>query len=104
MNFIQDQKEYLAEYRTGHRTLGCRIAHMIGIPFIIASAFVVSVNLTVALAFFLIGWGLQFLGHIAFEHNSPLFLSDPLNPLSYTTAVIFIAQEYGQLILKGKLK
>lgn len=99
MNFLHAQQEYLAKYRTGHTTLGCRIMHMIGIPMIMASFIAGYHNLLIGVGLFVIGWTLQFLGHTVFEKNSPLFLSDPLNPLSYTTAVIFIAQEYGQLLL-----
>lgn len=58
------------------------------------------VNLYSGIALFTVGWFLQFLGHVAFEKNSPLFLNNPFNPLSYTTAVIFTAQEYGQFITR----
>ncbi len=145
---LRAQQEYLAKYRTGHTTLGCRISHMIGVPMIMASilAFVLYLtpaltvtaiitkyaftqpslqnalflfrvalpnilsdvltmptaitNLIAGIALFAIGWLLQFAGHMFFEKNSPLFLTNPLNPLSYTTAVIFIAQEFGQLITR----
>lgn len=145
---IRAQQEYLAKYRTGHTTLGCRVTHMIGVPMIMASmvAFVLYLTppltvtaiiakyaftqpsidnglflfrvalpnvlsdilvtptgisqLIAGIALFGIGWLLQFAGHKFYEKNSPLFLSHPFNPLSYTTAVIFIAQEYGQLITR----
>jgi len=144
---IHAQKEYLARYKQGHTTLGCRITHMVGVPLIMASIvafamyfipvlrysiitlyaaiqmgtlqvafevltrvlpFVISNALTdfhtlpflhVSIGLFGVGWVLQFLGHIMFEKNSPLFLSNPFNPLSYTTAVLFIAEEFGRLIL-----
>lgn len=57
-------------------------------------------NLAAGIALFSVGWLLQFAGHVLFEKNSPLFLSNPFNPLSYTTAVIFIAQEFGQLLTR----
>lgn len=56
------------------------------------------VHLYAGIALFIVGWVFQFIGHVAYQKNSPLFLSNPFNPLSYTTAVIFIAEEYGQLI------
>ncbi|MBX9879560.1 MAG: DUF962 domain-containing protein [Candidatus Obscuribacterales bacterium] len=145
---LRAQIDYLSLYRAGHKTVGCRITHMIGIPMIMASliaftlylipilkvsAFIVKcafsptgmqhfhfflhvalpnilqsvattpsavTNLMAGIALFTVGWFLQFLGHVAFEKNSPLFLNNPFNPLSYTTAVIFTAQEYGQLITR----
>jgi len=57
-------------------------------------------NLKAGIALAVIGWIFQFIGHKFYEKNSPLFLSNPFNPLSYTTAVIFIAGEFGQLILR----
>lgn len=57
-------------------------------------------NLIAGVSLFSIGWVLQFIGHMFFEKNSPLFLSHPFNPLSYTTAVLFIAQEFGRLIAR----
>lgn len=74
---------------------------LVTLPNILQSALTMPsalVNLYASIALFAIGWIFQFIGHVVYQKNSPLFLSNPFNLLSYTTAVIFIAEEYGQLI------
>ncbi len=75
-------------YEATHRNKTNRWLHMAGIPFIVAGA-------TGLFAFkpyrpawgvsagsFAFGWGLNILGHVAFERNAPAFKDDPLSFLA----------------------
>jgi uncharacterized membrane protein YGL010W len=88
-------------YRAEHRTLGCKITHMFGIPMIVASLPTIFFHWQVAIALFGIGWALQFIGHYVFEKNRPVVLADPLNPLTYLTAIVFVTEEWAK-VLSGK--
>lgn len=88
-------------YRQNHRTLGCKVTHMFGIPLIILTLPVLFFSWKIALGCFVIGWALQLIGHYVFEKNQPVFLADPVNPLTYFYAVIFVGEEWVKL-LSGK--
>jgi hypothetical protein len=74
-------ERWIAQYSSSHQNRVNRICHTLGIPFIVFSIllFLVSIFIhrlwTYALALFLLGWILQFIGH-AFEGKPPEFLSD----------------------------
>lgn len=89
---------HMAHYRAAHRTLGCRLTHMIGVPMIVASIPILFFNWRWALALFVIGWTFQFAGHRFFEHNRPVLMADPSSPLTYFSALIFVAQEWAQML------
>lgn len=90
--------EHLATYRREHTTKGCKITHMFGIPMILVSFFFVSTNLLTAVLLFVVGLALQIIGHRVFEKNRPIFLSNPLDLLNYTAAIIFVADEWFKLL------
>lgn len=92
---------HMEVYRNEHRTLGCKLTHMFGVPMIAASVPTVFFHWPIALAMFVIGWVLQFVGHYVFEKNRPVLLSDPKNPWTYFAAIIFVAEEWGK-VLTGK--
>ena len=77
-------------YCSQHRTLGCRITHMIGIPMLALTPVVWLVNRKAAGQLFKWGWALQMLGHYAFEHNKPVFL-EMRNPFTLVSALIFVS-------------
>ena len=85
---------HMAHYRQEHRTVGCKISHMIGVPTIVASLLVVWLNWQVGLAMFIFGWTLQFVGHRFFERNKPVLAEDPRNPYTYLSAIVFVGQEW----------
>lgn len=85
-------------YRREHRTLGCKITHMIGVPMIVASLPALLVDWPLSIALFVIGWILQFAGHYVFEHNRPVLLANPKNPLTYFAAIVFVTDEYKRLL------
>ena len=87
-------RDYLDEYGEGHRHLGTRVTHMLGIPMIVASLPVFPVNPLLGGGLFVGGWVLQLIGHYAFEKNSPLLFNDPLNML---IGVVWAAKEWFEL-------
>ena len=87
-------RQYLDEYAEGHRHVGTRLLHMVGIPIIVASLPVFPVNPLLGGGMFAAGWVLQIIGHWAFEKNSPLLFNDPLNML---IGVVWAAKEWADL-------
>ncbi len=74
-------ENWIAEYAEGHRHPINKLSHTIGIPLIVVSLliFVAAIFVTglwkIALALFVVGWILQFIGH-AFEGKPPEFFKD----------------------------
>jgi uncharacterized membrane protein YGL010W len=64
-------------YKVKHRHPLNRLSHSIGIPLILISLPLFLINWRWALALFVSGWVLQFVGH-AIEGNQPAFFSNPL--------------------------
>ena len=73
--------EWIAQYASSHQHPVNRFCHTLGIPLIVISivwlivAWLASALLWPAVALFVIGWVLQFVGH-AFEGKRPEFLND----------------------------
>ncbi|MFN2501164.1 MAG: Mpo1-like protein [Pyrinomonadaceae bacterium] len=73
--------EWIEEYSESHRHPMNRLTHKIGIPMIAVSlvliplAFFVTGVWRIAIALFVIGWILQFVGHY-FEGKPPEFMKD----------------------------
>lgn len=88
-------RQYLDEYAEGHRQLGTRLTHMVGIPMIVASLPVLPFNPLLGGGMFVGGWILQFIGHYVFEHNDPKFFGDPMNLL---VGVLWSAIEWAELV------
>jgi hypothetical protein len=61
---MKTESENLAYYRSQHRTPGCRITHMVGVPLIIAASLTSLVNRKKASKMFAVGYFLQISGHI----------------------------------------
>jgi uncharacterized membrane protein YGL010W len=92
-----------AHYRAHHRTVGCKITHLFGVPMIALSLPVLLFNRKLGAGLFLGGWALQFIGHFVFEKNRPMLFKDPTDPLTYCSALIFVAQEWLHLLRGGRL-
>lgn len=98
MESFQDHQRM---YEREHSTLGCKITHMFGVPLIAASAPLFFFQAKLAAVLFIVGWILQFIGHYVFERNKPVFFGNPLNPMTYCSALVFVGQEWLKL-LTGK--
>jgi len=68
---------FVDNYKAKHRHPLNRLSHSIGIPLIVASLPLFFFSWRWALALFVIGWALQFIGH-AIEGNQPAFFGNPL--------------------------
>lgn len=74
-------EQWIAQYASSHQHPVNRVCHTFGIPTIVVSLALSATSIFYhplwrpALALFLIGWGLQFIGH-AFERKLPEFFHD----------------------------
>lgn len=68
---------FVEEYKTKHRHPLNRLTHSFGIPMIVLALPVVFFSWRWALALFVVGWILQFVGH-AIEGNQPAFFRNPV--------------------------
>lgn len=94
------QEEYAAtleHYKSQHKTLGCKITHMIGVPMIALSVPMLLISPRRSANLFAGGWALQFLGHYVFEKNSPVVLTDYRNPMVMLAALNYVAEGWGRL-------
>ena len=66
----------LANYKAKHQHPLNRLSHSIGIPLIVISLPLFLFNWRWAVALFVLGWILQFVGH-AIEGNQPAFFRNP---------------------------
>jgi uncharacterized membrane protein YGL010W len=90
----------LAYYQSQHRTVGCKVTHMIGIPIIALSIPMFLIKRKLAMQMHLIGWVLQFIGHYVYEHNKPVLL-ETKDPLMVLAALQFCRDEWVRA-LKGR--
>ena len=67
----------IENYKAKHRHPLNKLAHSIGIPMIVLSLPLFLFNWRWALALFIVGWILQFVGH-AIEGNQPAFFKNPM--------------------------
>lgn len=68
---------FIENYKAKHQHPLNRLTHSIGIPMIVVSLPVFLFNWRWALALFVAGWILQFVGH-AIEGNQPAFFRNPV--------------------------
>ncbi len=94
---IEHYRERLAYYRSRHRTVGCKITHMVGIPIIALSFPALLFNRKLAFQMHSVGWILQFIGHYVFEHNKPVLL-ETKDPLIVLAALQFCAEEWSRAL------
>jgi len=85
--------KHLAYYRSQHRTLGCKITHLVGIPVLVLSVPALLFSRRLALQLQAVGWLLQFVGHFVYEHNKPVLIG-ARDPLTIMAALAFIAEEW----------
>jgi uncharacterized membrane protein YGL010W len=68
---------FIEEYKAKHRHPLNRLTHSFGIPLIVLALPLVFFSWRWALALFVVGWVLQFVGH-AIEGNQPAFFHNPV--------------------------
>lgn len=68
---------FIEEYKSKHRHPLNRLSHSVGIPLIVLSLPLFFFNWRWALALFVVGWALQFVGHLI-EGNQPAFFRNPV--------------------------
>ena len=68
---------FIESYKAKHQHPLNRMTHNIGIPMIVISLVLVFFNWRWALALFIVGWILQFVGHLI-EGNRPAFFRNPV--------------------------
>ncbi len=93
----EEYAETLEYYKSQHKTLGCKITHMIGVPMIALSVPMLLISPRRAANLLAGGWALQFLGHYVFEKNSPVVLTDYRNPMVIVAALDYAAEGWGRL-------
>lgn len=70
-------ESFIENYKSKHQHPLNKLCHIIGIPMITVSWLLVFFNWRGALALFVVGWILQFVGH-AIEGNRPAFFQNPV--------------------------
>ena len=75
--FTSMPKDLITNYKSKHQHPLNRLSHSIGIPLIVLALPVFFFNWRWALAMFVVGWILQFVGH-AIEGNQPAFFKNPI--------------------------
>ena len=70
-------KPFLEVYREKHRHPVNKVLHTLGIPMIVVSLGLVFFDWRWGVGLFILGWILQFLGHL-FEGNQPAFFKHPV--------------------------
>ena len=68
---------FMEDYKAKHRHPLNRLMHSVGIPMIVVSLPFFLLSWRWALALFVVGWILQFVGH-AIEGNQPAFFRNPV--------------------------
>ncbi len=69
--------QYIELYRfyvRNHRTLGCRVTHLAGIPLIALSFLLLPKRPKTSVMLGAVGYALQILGHYVFEKNTPVLM------------------------------
>jgi uncharacterized membrane protein YGL010W len=95
---LHAQLEY---YRSQHRTKGCEICHLIGVPLIALSFPTLLFSWRTALKLLSLGWMFQFIGHYAFERNKPVLFSEARDPLTVLAALIYVSNGWSR-VLSGR--
>ena len=92
------EASFMENYKAKHQHPLNRLMHSIGIPMIVISLPLFAFNWRWALALFVVGWILQFVGH-AIEGNQPAFYR---NPVYLLIGPLWLVRRAGQLVGIGK--
>lgn len=79
----------VSKYRADHTHPVNHVLHVyVGWPLVAAAVLFLPFHPLWSLGFFLLGYALMFLGHFAFERNTPTILKHPTTPFVIAWAVI----------------
>lgn len=99
-------EEALKLYRTRHRTTGCVVTHLFGIPMLVLTPLLFLSGRKAESKMFLFGGlFLQWLGHAVFEKNTPTII-ETKDPMIIPAALVFIGEKWknvatGEPLLEG---
>lgn len=74
---MKANQSFIESYKEKHQHPLNKLTHNVGIPLIVVSLVVVFFSWKIALAMFVGGWILQFVGHFI-EGNQPAFFKNPV--------------------------
>ena len=94
----QEFQSQLSYYRSQHRTTGCKVTHLVGVPMLADSVPLLLFSAKMAGRFFVAGWALQLIGHYVFEKNKPVLLSEHGNPMVLAAALVFVTENWVKVI------
>ena len=84
-------------YLTAHRSKGCRISHLFGVPMCLLGAALLFIRPKAAPGILLFGYLFQILGHKVFEKNNPVLLTSR-DPLIIPIAAVMVARDWNRII------
>lgn len=94
---VKPFKTSLAFYRTRHRTPGCKLTHMFGVPMLALALATFGLSKKISAVCLLGGVALQFLGHHVFEKNEPTLI-ETHDLTSIPASIVFVACEWLDVI------
>jgi uncharacterized membrane protein YGL010W len=88
--------DYMAHYDHEHTTIGNKVLHGLGIPFIFAGTILLILTWwRLGLGLFVVGWAMLFLGH-RLEGNKPAFFQ---GPVYFLVGPLWVAKEIKDYLL-----
>jgi len=94
---LDDFQDEINYYRSQHRTVGCKVTHLFGVPMIALSLPFTIWNFRRGLSLFVAGGILQLIGHYVFEKNSPVILSKNKSMWTPLVSLVVISQYWLQV-------
>jgi uncharacterized membrane protein YGL010W len=94
----EEFQSQLSYYRSQHRTTGCKVTHLFGVPMIAASVPLLFLSARLAGQFFVAGWALQLIGHFVFEKNKPVLFSRHAHPMVLVVALVFVGENWAKFL------
>ncbi len=100
-------EQALLYYKSQHRTKGCILTHLFGVPLVALSFPLMLINLRRGLTLFGFAWALQFIGHFYFEKNKPVLLTPARTYLLPLAALVTVFRHWrdifaGEFMLEDK--
>ncbi len=99
----RDFEQALSEYKSQHKTAGCIVTHMFGVPLLALSFIFAPINFRKGLAYFVLGWALQLLGHYYFEKNKPVLFTRSGRNFLVPLVALYMVGKYWQATLTGNI-